>query len=117
MRQIRVAEHELSRIRNNSATFEWQAANPTAQPVSLSMTEARRETTMSSSEPLNSDAVNEDPSKREGWNAALRELQHQAAHLEARGAHRAAVTLYDAIRIARAGGLDCGEHRPAKYGS
>jgi hypothetical protein len=30
--------------------------------------------------------------------------------LEARGATRAAVTLYDAIRIARAGGLQCKEH-------
>jgi len=45
-----------------------------------------------------------------GWDAALRELQHQAQHLEARGAHRAAVTLYDVIRIARLGGLDCEEH-------
>jgi hypothetical protein len=47
---------------------------------------------------------------RAGWEAALREIQHQATHLEARGALRAAVTLYDAIRIARAGGLDC-EHQ------
>jgi len=47
---------------------------------------------------------------REGWEAALRELQHQAIHLEKRGAHRAAVTLYDAIRIARSGGLNCEEH-------
>jgi hypothetical protein len=45
-----------------------------------------------------------------GWEAALRELQHQATHLESRGAVRAAVTLYDAIRIARAGGLSC-EHQ------
>ena len=45
-----------------------------------------------------------------GWEAALRELQHQATHLEARGALRAAVTLYDAIRITRAGGLNCEEH-------
>ncbi len=45
-----------------------------------------------------------------GFEAALRELRHQALHLEARGAHRAAVTLYDAIRIARAGGLVCEEH-------
>jgi triphosphoribosyl-dephospho-CoA synthetase len=44
------------------------------------------------------------------FEAALRELRHQAVHLEARGAHRAAVTLYDAIRIARAGGLVCQEH-------
>jgi hypothetical protein len=41
---------------------------------------------------------------KEGWEAALRELQRQAAHLEARGAVRAAVTLYDAIRIVRAHG-------------
>ena len=47
---------------------------------------------------------------RAGWEAALLELQHQAAHLEQRGAHRAAVTLYDAIRIARSGGITC-EHR------
>jgi hypothetical protein len=45
-----------------------------------------------------------------GFEAALRELRHQAVHLEARGAHRAAVTLYDAIRIARLGGLHCQEH-------
>ena len=45
-----------------------------------------------------------------GFEAALRELRHQALHLEERGAHRAAVTLYDAIRIARAGGLRCEEH-------
>ena len=45
-----------------------------------------------------------------GWEAALREIQHQATHLESRGAIRAAVTLYDAIRIARAGGLNC-EHQ------
>jgi hypothetical protein len=38
-------------------------------------------------------------------------MQHQAEHLEARGAVRAAVTLYDAIRIARAGGLNCEQHR------
>jgi hypothetical protein len=45
-----------------------------------------------------------------GYEAALDELRHQALHLEARGAFRAAVTLYDAIRIARAGGLVCLEH-------
>jgi hypothetical protein len=43
-----------------------------------------------------------------GWDAALQEFQHQAWHLEQRGAFRGAVTLYDAIRIARAGGLPCG---------
>ena len=47
---------------------------------------------------------------QQGFDAALRELRHQAVHLEARGALRAAVTLYDAIRIARAGGLPCTEH-------
>jgi triphosphoribosyl-dephospho-CoA synthetase len=47
---------------------------------------------------------------RAGWEAALLELRHMAAHLEARGAFRGAVTLYDAIRIARAGGLRC-EHQ------
>jgi hypothetical protein len=51
------------------------------------------------------------PHLQAGWLAALEELQHQAAHLEARGALRAAVTLYDAIRIARTGGLHCEEHR------
>lgn len=49
-----------------------------------------------------------------GFEAALRELRHQAMHLEARGANRAAVTLYDAIRIARAGGLRCQEHAPSR---
>ena len=49
-----------------------------------------------------------------GWEAALIELRHQAAHLEARGSLRAAVTLYDAIRIARAGGLKC-EHPPRSW--
>ena len=48
---------------------------------------------------------------RAGWEAALTEFQHQAMHLESRGAVRAAVTLYDAIRIARAGGLACEHHR------
>ncbi|GAC1321258.1 MAG: hypothetical protein NVSMB2_17850 [Chloroflexota bacterium] len=45
-----------------------------------------------------------------GWEAALLELEHQAAHLEARGAFRGAVTLYDAVRITRLGGLNCSEH-------
>jgi hypothetical protein len=56
-------------------------------------------------------AIHADPQIQVGWEAALRELQHQAQHLEARGAFRGAVTLYDAIRIARAGGLPCKEHR------
>ncbi len=56
-------------------------------------------------------AISTDPQLQAGWEAALRELQHQAGHLEARGAVRAAVTLYDAIRIARAGGLRCEEHQ------
>jgi hypothetical protein len=55
-----------------------------------------------------------DPTLEPGWEAALRELRHQAVHLEARGAVRAAVTLYDAIRIARAGGLVCQEHMPSR---
>ena len=38
---------------------------------------------------------------RQGWDAALRALHGQAADLESRGATRAAVTLYDAIRIVR----------------
>ncbi len=54
------------------------------------------------------------PEMRAGWEAALEELQHQAKHLEERGASRAAVTLYDAIRIARAGGLNCEHARPAQ---
>ena len=65
---------------------------------------------MSSNERVDSPAREQNPHLQAGWEAALRELQHQAAHLEARGAVRAAVTLYDAIRIARAGGLDC-EHQ------
>jgi hypothetical protein len=63
---------------------------------------------MTSTEQASSAAAHD--SHRDGWEAALRELQHQAVHLEARGAHRAAVTLYDAIRIARAGGLTCQDH-------
>ena len=55
-----------------------------------------------------------DPTLEPGWEAALLELRHQAVHLEARGAFRAAVTLYDAIRIARAGGLVCEEHKPTR---
>jgi len=55
---------------------------------------------------------NADPLVQQGFEAALRELQHQALHLEQRGANRAAVTLYDAIRITRAGGLPCTEHAP-----
>jgi hypothetical protein len=62
---------------------------------------------MSSTEQAGSAAAH-DP-QRQGWEAALRELRHQAVHLEARGAVRSAVTLYDAIRIARAGGLACEE--------
>jgi hypothetical protein len=66
---------------------------------------------MSASEHFGSATTQEpDLHHSEGWEAALRELQHQALHLEARGAHRAAVTLYDAIRIARLGGLHCSEH-------
>ena len=56
------------------------------------------------------EAAQDTTSVQAGWEAALRELQQQATHLEARGAIRAAVTLYDAIRIARAGGLNC-EHQ------
>jgi hypothetical protein len=56
---------------------------------------------------------NLDPRVQQGFEAALRELQHQALHLEQRGAMRAAVTLYDAIRITRAGGLTCAEHARA----
>jgi hypothetical protein len=65
---------------------------------------------MASSEPDNG----RDPRLEPGWEAAMRELRHQAVHLEERGAVRAAVTLYDAIRIARAGGLPCQEHTPTR---
>jgi hypothetical protein len=51
----------------------------------------------------------ESPEKRAGWEAALAEIRHLAQHLEARGAIRSAVTLFDAVRIARLGGLIC-EH-------
>lgn len=61
--------------------------------------------------PVGPDADAIDP--KAGWDAALAELRHQAQHLEARGALRAAVTLYDAIRIARAGGLACEHRSPA----
>src|SRR5579864_4901750 len=56
----------------------------------------------------------QDQQLQPGFEAALLELRHQALHLEARGAHRAAVTLYDAIRIARLGGLRCQEHAPPR---
>ena len=65
---------------------------------------------MSSNERVDSPAQEQNPHVQAGWEAALREFQHQATHLESRGAVRAAVTLYDAIRIARAGGLSC-EHQ------
>lgn len=42
---------------------------------------------------------------KQGWEAALTELRNLAAQLEARGAIRSAVTLYDAIRILEAEGL------------
>ena len=45
-----------------------------------------------------------------GWEAALREIEHQAYHLQERGARGAAEILREAVRIARAGGLNC-EHR------
>lgn len=48
---------------------------------------------------------------KQGWEAALRELGHQAANLEARGALRAAVTLYDAIRIVRLHGPELQQPR------
>ena len=63
---------------------------------------------------LGSSDNGDDPQLQPGFEAALRELRHQAVHLEARGAHRAAVTLYDAIRIARAGGLRCQEHASSR---
>jgi hypothetical protein len=53
----------------------------------------------------------DNPHTQAGWDAALLELEHQAEHLEARGAFRAAVTLFDAIRIARTGGIKCDVHR------
>jgi hypothetical protein len=66
---------------------------------------------MAFSERIGSSARGPDSQVQVGWEAALREMQHLALHLEARGANRAAVTLYDAIRIARAGGLECKEHK------
>jgi hypothetical protein len=66
---------------------------------------------MSSSKRVGQTATEPDPRNLAGWEAAIQELLHQAGHLEARGAHRAAVTLYDAIRIARLGGLPCEEHK------
>jgi hypothetical protein len=65
---------------------------------------------MSTSGQVGSTGNPHDPILDAGFEAALQEFRHQAMHLEARGAHRAAVTLYDAIRIARAGGLRCDEH-------
>ena len=65
---------------------------------------------MKSHEQFGAPATCTERQQQPGWDAALRELQHQAQHLEARGAIRAAVTLYDAIRIARTGGLRCEEH-------
>jgi hypothetical protein len=65
---------------------------------------------MSSSKRIGHTATQPDPRNLAGWEAAIQEFLHQAVHLEARGAHRAAVTLYDAIRIARLGGLPCQEH-------
>ena len=46
---------------------------------------------------------------RAGWEAALKEIEHQAQHLQDRGAGAAEI-LREAVRIARAGGLTC-EHR------
>ena len=45
-----------------------------------------------------------------GWEAALKEMEHQAEHFEQRGARGAADILREAVRVARAGGLNC-EHR------
>jgi hypothetical protein len=67
---------------------------------------------MSSIQRFGASAAPTDPQMLRGWELALQEFQHQAEHLEARGAVRAAVTLYDAIRIARTGGLLCEEHQP-----
>ena len=57
---------------------------------------------MSSPEQVGSSATNY---VKQGWDAALSELRQQAAQLEARGAIRSAVTLYDAIRMVEAGGV------------
>ena len=45
-----------------------------------------------------------------GWDAALKEIEHQAEHLEERGERSAAEILREVVRVARAGGLNC-EHR------
>ena len=50
-----------------------------------------------------------------GWEAALREIEHQAEHWDTpehgEVGHLIAEALRSATEIARAGGLDC-EHRP-----
>ena len=48
--------------------------------------------------------------QKAGWEAALQEIEHQAWHHEQRGARGAAEILREAVRVARAGGLNC-EHR------
>ncbi|MDQ3811708.1 MAG: hypothetical protein M3336_15615, partial [Chloroflexota bacterium] len=64
------------------------------------------------SQPLQPPTHGFSPEMRRGWEAAIAELEHLAVHLEARGAFRGALTLYDAIRVARAGGLGCEHRRP-----
>ena len=48
--------------------------------------------------------------QKAGWEAALKEIEHQAWHHEQLGARGAAEILREAVRVARAGGLGC-EHR------
>src|SRR5262249_15059500 len=55
-------------------------------------------------------------SVQQGFDAALRELRHQAVHLEARGALRAAVTLDGPLPIPRAGGQPRTEDKRPKSG-
>ena len=54
------------------------------------------------SSPTNQSGPSAEHYVRLGWEAALRELHELATALEARGANRAAVTLYDAVRLVRA---------------
>jgi hypothetical protein len=55
-----------------------------------------------------------DPTRNAGWEAALREIEHQALHWDTPEhgdiGRLIAEALRSAVAIARAGGLDC-EHR------
>jgi hypothetical protein len=72
--------------------------------------EAQRNITMNTSKQV----CDPDRYVQLGFEAALNELRHQAIHLEERGAYGSAMTLYDAIRIARTGGLPCERHSASR---